>query len=931
MKTATSPPTTSETPITASGRFISIKTKLLLGVFGIFVVITLLNVGLASYLTHKHNQEEADRWLSLQVSAFGKQLEELQANFRRTALETAKDSRNIGDFALSYDQSATSGANSSDHTLRVTLRFLESIIRSSGISGVGVYLDTHLSHYVTTDEAGVMVHEADTTTLHNHWPATDGTFDFTARQTWDEHPLTPMLTRTIELPDTPTHRLVFHPELGAMFRMIIPLQGKLVESLGMTTVTDIQIATPEASAAEHAREEETQIIGACVFLQVLNFDLLHDQAETTGILPALYAADGSGGRVHVKAMQEIEPRIDALLHTSEAEAAAERFDTTVSTDGVPYYQKLRRWQFQNGQEVILGAALSQETTRAQVRETVRWLILAAAAILLIVSLAGYLLIAHLIEPVNVLSRAAQKMARGIFDIHVPYTSHDELGQLSRAFYTMVTYLWNMANTADNISRGQVNQTVRPRSQHDTLGNAFSRMTGYLHNIAEVTTGIADGDLTREVPLQSDADVFSQAIRTMTTGLSSLIRQIRQSAHDIALTGSSIVLLAEQDMQLVQTVQTSTEKMVSTMNAMGLSVEEVAQNMESLSSAVEQTSSAIEEMTARISQIAANSTTLAQHTEQATVTLDTTVHQLDTVAAESEKSEDLAQETIRQAVEGQQVVEQLNSSMETIQQANQDAVATMTRFEHLSGDIGTILDVIRGITDQTNLLALNASIIAAQAGSHGKGFAVIAEEIKNLAAQVEESTKGIAEIVQTVRQETSNVVRMIRSGTDEINQGVQQTQHAQQMLQKIMTSAERSSTMVSDIVAALDMQRSTGHEMMDTMQRLHELTGMIMIATHNQKNGAVQINEAAQYILTMASQTKDATVSQLDGVNEVVEAAYEVKTLSDQNLQSSQHINQVTTGELVTQARLLLESVDRFRLSDTDTENASLPATNNEER
>ena len=156
------------------------------------------------------------------------------------------------------------------------------------------------------------------------------------------------------------------------------------------------------------------------------------------------------------------------------------------------------------------------------------------------------------------------------------------------------------------------------------------------------------------------------------------------------------------------------------------------------------------------------------------------------------SRQLSQETIEDALQGQQAVEEVTSSMDTIQQTNSSTVETITRFEQQTQDIGTILDVIDEITDQSSLLALNASIIAAQAGSHGRGFAVIADEMRNLATKVSSSTKDIAAIVKVVQEETVTVVKKIHEGTDDIAQGVRRTQQAREVLQKIFNSAQRSS-------------------------------------------------------------------------------------------------------------------------------------------
>jgi methyl-accepting chemotaxis protein len=307
-------------------------------------------------------------------------------------------------------------------------------------------------------------------------------------------------------------------------------------------------------------------------------------------------------------------------------------------------------------------------------------------------------------------------------------------------------------------------------------------------------------------------------------------------------------------------------------------------------------------------------------EQATGTLES-------VTEKADISRTLSEGTIQDALEGQQAVEQVTASMDTIQQTNSGAVEAITHFAQQTGDIDTILDVINEITDQSELLALNASIIAAQAGTHGRGFAVIADEMRGLANRVNSSTKDIATIVQTVQKETKLVVQEIHRGTKNIEQGVQRTQHAQEMLEKIIASAQRSSAVVAEMVTALrEMQKTTDQDMKIAMERVHTMTAAITKATGEQKSSTLQINDAVEHIRDMAVQTQTATSQQLQGVPQLLEVSNDVKLLTDQNVQSSQHIEH-TAGDLQAQAQMLIQAVDRFKLlANTSTEKQSSTST-----
>jgi methyl-accepting chemotaxis protein len=403
------------------------------------------------------------------------------------------------------------------------------------------------------------------------------------------------------------------------------------------------------------------------------------------------------------------------------------------------------------------------------------------------------------------------------------------------------------------------------------------------------------------------------MRAMRMGLQTLIQQIRDSAEQLAALSTSISSLSNQDMNIVASGQSTEEKLASIITQMGMSAEEIASNMDVLSASVEETSASVAEMANSISSIASNATKLEQQTEVTIEALAMATSTLEGVTEKAGVSHTLSEETIQDALEGQEAVEQVTASMDTIQQTNSSAVEAITRFARQTGDIDTILDVINEITDQSALLALNASIIAAQAGTHGRGFAVIADEMRNLATKVNASTKDIAAIVQTVQKETGTVVKEIHKGTADIEQGVQRTQQARKMLEKITTSAQRSSNVVTEIVDALrTMQKTTGDDMKVAMERVHTMTASITRATNEQKSSTLQINKAVDHIRDMALQTQNSTTQQLEGVQQILEAVNNVRTLTDQNVQSSQLIEQAS-GDLNEQAQLLMHSVDRFKL------------------
>ncbi len=603
----------------------------------------------------------------------------------------------------------------------------------------------------------------------------------------------------------------------------------------------------------------------------------------------------------------------------------------ISIGGKQYYQG--RIAFQDGEHGVgmFTANFARQIERDKVKELLTLVAGVGCVLAVLTAIAAFILSARITRPITNISKLLSRMTEGDLEGVITDPAYaeqqaqakklrqkggmsDEIGMLSQTFYSMLKYLREMTEIAEDISLGEMSQTISMRSERDVLGNAFSQMLDYLNEMAAMAAAIAQGDLTVEIALRSGKDSFGQTIRTMRTGLQALIQQIRTSAEEIAATGSTISSLTEQDMELVQHVQGSVTDMVSTMFEMEASVEHVAQNMEMLSVAVEETLSSVSSTSQSMHNIAAKTSNLAQQTQRMITDVNHSVEALEGVAEQTNLSRQFTQETIENALEGQRAVEQVRESMDLIEYSNQNAEDTITRFVHLSQEIGTILDVIQGVTEQSSLLALNASIIAAQAGSHGRGFSVIAEEMRNLANEVAASTKNIGEIVKTLQEETNVVVQMIHDGTAKIGDGVSRTQQAQERLEQIIASVRRSSDVVAKIADALDVQMTTSHNVMDTMKHVNTMTTEITEGTNQQRVWTMQIKDAVEHISELATHTHQATSEQLNGVRRVLEAADNVKMLADQEMESSQRIHNATVADLARQAEILLHSVDRFILS-----------------
>ncbi|WP_017471269.1 methyl-accepting chemotaxis protein [Amphibacillus jilinensis] len=227
---------------------------------------------------------------------------------------------------------------------------------------------------------------------------------------------------------------------------------------------------------------------------------------------------------------------------------------------------------------------------------------------------------------------------------------------------------------------------------------------------------------------------------------------------------------------------------------------------SVASATDQVSSASEELTQSAGEVREGSEQIAStmqelstggETQASTVTLlsekmEQFVKMITDANSNTNKVSNESQMVLEKTDEGFQMMEQSIQQMMTIDQIVQDAVQKVEGLDKRSQDISRLVDVIHDIAEQTNLLALNAAIEAARAGEHGKGFAVVADEVRKLAEDVSSSVREITTIIDGIQTETTDVVKALETGYKEVNQGTTQ-----------MAKTGENFTSINDSISLMD--------------------------------------------------------------------------------------------------------------------------------
>ena len=387
-----------------------------------------------------------------------------------------------------------------------------------------------------------------------------------------------------------------------------------------------------------------------------------------------------------------------------------------------------------------------------------------------------------------------------------------------------------------------------------LATTFNNMVAYLKEMASVSMAVAEGDLTVEVAPRSKRDTLGNAFLRMNLGLQEIVRTTRDAASQVSAGSNQVAGAADESAKVSVQASSAIEEVTSTMHEMSINVQNVVKNTQVQASSVAETSASIDQMVTSIQRVA----------DTAKVLLD------------------IANRSREEVVTGIQTMEKATDGLNRTNRAIQSSAEIINILGHRADDIGKIIEVIDDLAEQTNLLALNAAIEAARAGEHGLGFAVVADEVRKLAEKSTQSTKEIADLIQSIQREARQAVENMEHSTRIVEEGL---------------------SLGNELGSAL-------HKISDVVTEVYKFSQEIGAATNEQSVGSSQIAKATNRLTEITQEINSAVEEQASGAQAVVRAMDKMRELVQQSASSSTELS-AAAEQMLKLSRNLLDNMDRF--------------------
>jgi len=505
-------------------------------------------------------------------------------------------------------------------------------------------------------------------------------------------------------------------------------------------------------------------------------------------------------------------------------------------------------------EVVVQLELKSEKLNHEFEQaeydSLLFLIIGTIVVALFMFFAVFYLAPKISRPIKSILNIFDEFSVGNFDINIKSESKDEFGELMDKAAKFKNSQIEKIVAAQKIAEGSL-ENVREASEKDTLAQAFNKEVNILKDLLGEIDKMLSANERGDLNVKLDTSRFSGGWSRILEGLNKLRTSMLEPVNEAR---SVLELMAHGDFtkKMTGNYKGEYENIKNDVNKVAVSLNEiigkVKEGADELASSAEQISSSTVEMAAGASEQSSQTYEVVSSIEEMTHTI-----------TDSTKNAGVASEKAREAGEkarnGGKVVEETINGINRIAEVVSASALTIEELGKSSDQIGEIIKVINEIADQTNLLALNAAIEAARAGEHGRGFAVVADEVRKLAERTTGATNEITSMIQRIQEDTSGAVVAIDKGKKEVEKGKELAGDAGEALKEIISNTDEVSQLIAHLATASEEQNATSQQISSNVEMISKVTQQSTESTEQISRAAENLNKLTINLQSAVNQFK----------------------------------------------------------------------------